>query len=150
MDILTNVDLPIKDKKEALEKFKQIIEDEFKEEVDYVLSNNLLLKENLLEDKNVELKANLYWFINKYIIYQQTMGLTLDSFKKYDLLGNIKDYFPLEAFNIIIDRGFALNIMACGVKVGTAYDRLDRFNDELLTIIEMVAFENKYKKQQEE
>lgn len=146
MNILTNVDLPIKDKKEALEKFKQIIENEFKEEIDYVLKSNLLSKESLLEPNNVELKVNLYWFINKYIIYQQTMGLTLDSFKKCDLLGNIKDYFPLEAFNIIIDRGFALNIMACGVKVETAYDRLDRFNDELLTIIEMVAFESKYKK----
>lgn len=146
MDILTNVDLPIKDKKEALEKFKQIIEDEFKEEVDYVLSNNLLLKENLLEDKNVELKANLYWFINKYIIYQQTMGLTLDSFKRCDLLGNVKDYFSLEAFNIIIDRGFALNVIACGVKVETAYDRLDKFNNELFSLIEILAFENKYTK----
>lgn len=128
-------------------KFKQIIENEFKEEIDYVLNNNLLLKENLLESNNVELKVNLYWFINKYIIYQQTMGLTLDSFKRCDLLGNIKDYFPLEAFNIIIDRGFALNVIACGVKVETAYDRLDRFNNELLTIIEMAAFEKKYKKQ---
>ena len=147
MDILTNADLPIKDKKEALMKFKQIIENEFKEEIDYVLNNNLLLKENLLESNNVELKVNLYWFINKYIIYQQTMGLTLDSFKRCDLLGNIKDCFPLEAFNIIIDRGFALNVIACGVKVETAYDRLDRFNNELLTIIEMAAFEKKYKKQ---
>lgn len=146
MDILINADLPIKDKKETLMKFKQIIENEFKEEIDYVLNNNLLLKENLLESNNVELKVNLYWFINKYIIYQQTMGLTLDSFKKCDLLGNIKDYFPLEAFNIIINRGFALNIMACGVKVETVYDRLDKFNNELFSLIEILAFENKYTK----
>lgn len=146
MNILTNVDLPIKDKKEALEKFKQIIENEFKEEIDYVLKSNLLSKESLLEPNNVELKVNLYWFINKYIIYQQTMGLTLDSFKRCDLLGNVKDYFPLEAFNIIIDRGFALNAIACGVKVETAYDRLDKFNNELFLLIEILAFENKYTK----
>lgn len=146
MDILTNVDLPIKDKTEALIKFKQIIEEEFKEEIDYVLNNNFLSKENLLQPNNVELKVNLYWFINKYIIYQQTMGLTLDSFKRCDLLGNVKDYFPLEAFNIIIDRGFTLNVMACGVKVETAYDRLDKFNNELFSLIEILAFENKYTK----
>lgn len=141
---MTKVELPIKDNNEALQKFKDIIKQEFEKEVDLRFKNNADLRERFLKIADNCKTNNIAWFLRKYIIYQLTMNLDIEKLKVYDIFGCLKNDFPLEALNVFINDGHALNLLAANVEFVTPYDSIHGLSS-FISPMEFCIFENNVK-----
>lgn len=143
---MTKVELPIKGYNEALQKFKVIIQQEFEKEVDLRFENNADLREQFLKITDNCKTNDIAWLFRKYIIYQLTMNLDIEKLKVYDIFGCLKNDFPLEALNVFINDGHALNLLAANIKFETPYDSIHGLSS-FISPMEFCIFENNVKKE---